>query len=148
MRGEKKEETPEKKFTYLYCPHCKRCFTIDSKVGSCPYCVQQGIKFSLMVVTKDEPVRDRLFIPLKKCTYCADAYRCPECFGSKKKQPERCRICSCAGCCNECIEFADDIRDGKISLGQVFMDMVAKKGIKPGPMAKVIEQEFEDEIPF
>jgi hypothetical protein len=150
MRGEEKgEEKPKVNYSYLYCRRCKIYFTLDSYVHDCPFCAQHGHNFFLAVVTRDEPVRDRLFIPLKKCINCADVHRCPECFGiPKEKRQDHCRICSCAGCCNENIEFADDIRNGKISLSQVFKDMVAKNGIKPGPMAKVIEQEFEDEIPF
>jgi hypothetical protein len=101
------------------------------------------------VVAKDEPVRDRLFMPLKECTNCTDVHRCPECFGIQEgRQRDHCRICSCAGCCNESIKFKDDIRSGEISLSQVFRDRIKTKNLKPGPMAKALEQEFEDNIPF
>jgi hypothetical protein len=100
------------------------------------------------VLMTDAPVRDRLHIAIPKCTHCVDAYRCPECFGAEKRNPDHCRYCPCAGCCNETIEFANSVRSGRISLWQAVLDSAEKRGAKPGPMAKVMEKEFEDEIPF
>jgi hypothetical protein len=100
------------------------------------------------VLTTDTPIRDRIFIAMAKCAKCLDVHRCPECFGSEKKKPDECRICSCAGCCSEIVEFAKDMRSGKVSLGQVLEDIVKERGAKAGPMAKMMKQEFEDEIPF
>jgi hypothetical protein len=146
------KNTPKKIYNYLYCCHCKTYFTINSYISSfCPLCStpgKDGQYFSLRFFAKEDPVQNRLFIAIPKCTHCAEAYRCPECFGAEKRNPTNCRICPCAGCCNETIKFANDVRNGKIIFGQVFMDSVKKRGAKPGPMAKVMEQEFEDEIPF
>jgi hypothetical protein len=141
---------PKKKYRYYYCGGCKKYFTEDSYIpGSvCPFCSTPERIFSLGVLITDELVRDRLFIAIPKCTRCPEAYRCPECFGAAKKQPERCRFCPCDVCCREAVEFANGIKSGRISLWQAFREMVAEKGIKPGPMAKMMERGFEEEIPF
>jgi hypothetical protein len=151
MRGENdKEKVPKKKYRYYYCGGCKRYFTEDSCVpGSiCPFCSTPDRIFSLGMVITDEPVRDRLSIAMSRCTHCSEAHRCPECFGATKKEPEYCRICTCDACCRAAAEFANNIKSGRISLWKTFRDLVAEKGIKPGPMAKMMEWEFEDEIPF
>jgi hypothetical protein len=146
----KSNDEPKKKYRYYHCGGCGKYFTEDSYLpGSvCPFCSAPDRFYSLGVLIADEPVRDRLYIAVPKCTRCAEAYRCPECFGAAKKEPEHCRICSCDDCCRAAIEFANDIRSGRISLRQAFREMVAERGIKPGPMAKMMEREFADEVPF
>jgi hypothetical protein len=149
------ENTPKKKYQYYYCRHCKTYFTINSYISSfCPFCTtpgkdgKDGQYFSLRYFAKDAPVRDRLFIAIPKCTHCSEAYRCPECFGAEKRNPTDCRICPCIECCNETIKIVNDVRSGRSSLWQTFMDLMKERKAKPGPMAKVMEREFEDEIPF
>jgi hypothetical protein len=151
MRGKTgSEDTPQKAYSYFYCRNCKKYFTITSHIASvCPFCSTPGHIFPLGVLTKDTPVRDRLFIAMPKCVKCTDAYRCPECIGGEKRTPADCRACTCAVCCNEMLEFAKGIRSGRLNLWQVVRELAEKRGAKPGPMAKMMEQEvFEDEIPF
>jgi hypothetical protein len=148
LKKDDAKEKPAVEFDYLYCRACKSHFTTDSKVHFCPFCEKKGEKHFLVVRTSEMPVQTRFYIPMKKCTFCADASRCPDCFGSLKKQPKHCRICSCAACCNEAIEFAEGIRSGDMSLSQIFRDRIARKGIQPGPMAAIVGQQFDNEIPF
>jgi hypothetical protein len=153
MRGETgSEDTPKKTYSYFHCRRCKKYFAMNSYIGSfCPFCstpARDAQDFPLRVLTTDTPVRDRLFIAMPKCTYCPELYRCPECFREEKRNPDKCRNCPCAGCCNETIEFANEVRSGRISLWQAVLDSAGKRGAKPGPMAKLMEKEFEDEIPF
>jgi hypothetical protein len=114
----------------------------------CPFCSAPGRTFSLAVFTADNPIRDRLFIAAPECTHCQEAYRCPECFGSEKKRPDDCRFCPCARCCYEAVEFANGVKSGEISLWQAVKDLAEKRGAEPGPMAEMMERDFEDKIPF
>jgi hypothetical protein len=46
------------------------------------------------------------------------------------------------------IELKTGIKDGRINLWQAVLDLAAKRGATPGPMAAMMAREFEDEIPF
>jgi hypothetical protein len=160
MRGEDNSgDGPKKTYGYFYCRNCKKYFTMESFIpgSACPFCStpgRHGLDVRLVIVAKEYPIQDRLHIAIAKCTHCADAPRCPDCFGAekefggKKRNPNDCRYCFCAKCCSETIEFAQGVRSGRISLWQAVMDLAREKGAEPGPMAKLMEQEFEDEIPF
>jgi hypothetical protein len=153
MRGENKSgDEPKKTYQYYYCRRCKNYFTLSSHISGsdCPFCSAPwpGRAFSMGVLATDTLIRDRIHIAIAKCAKCLEVHRCPECFGSEKKNPDNCRICPCAGCCGETVEFANGIKSGEISLWQVIEDLAKKRGAKPGPMAKMMKEEFGDEIPF
>jgi hypothetical protein len=155
------EDEPKRKYSYFYCRRCQMYFTVDSYLpGSvCPHCsMPGGAYYSLAMVFLDEPVRDRLFIAIPQCTTCDRAAFCPDCLGADRRHADHCRICSCASCCSETIEFANDIRSGRVSIYQAIkevadkMDKEPREGVAtPKPMAKTLDKLpawRKEEVPF
>jgi hypothetical protein len=162
-RINKAEDDPKRQYSYFYCRRCQMYFTVDSYLpGSvCPHCsMPGGAYYSLIMVFLDEPVRDRLFIAIPQCATCTGtgAAFCPDCFGADKRQADHCRTCSCAKCCSETIEFANNIRNGMVSIYQAIKeaaeerDMEPRKDVAtPKPMAKTIDKLpawSHEEVPF
>jgi hypothetical protein len=162
-RLNKSEDEHKKIYNYYYCQHCKRYFTMNSYLpGSvCPFCsIPGGAYYSLAIVFLDEPVRDRYFIAIPQCVTCARAIFCPDCMGADKRQADHCRTCSCAKCCSDTTELANDIRSGRASIYRAIREVAEKKGLEPRqgvttpkPMAENLKGlpilgEVLEEIPF
>jgi hypothetical protein len=103
-------------------------------------------------------------VHLEKCEKCADNIYAVSCFTEIGKNPDHCHVCRCRSCCAEAAAVCKRLRKGEVTLSQLFADNIRERrerkereakelgveveAAKPGPMAGILGNVFDDEIPF